>query len=139
MPITEQLVAMNADRCRRVVKQDYQRLRELLSHSLIRNRTRGHVDTRKNYLVFVSGVNESLKLRRKRLHMLPLGCTTAVMHRKQLLRMRRRGYAEEVIVEAMVTQVTACEANGQCRVIAFHSTPFGAPPHAMPHRSSSRE
>jgi ketosteroid isomerase-like protein len=139
MSIAEQLVVLEVDRCRCVVEQDYQRLGELLSHSLIHTHTRGNVDTRESYLAFVSGVIESLELRREGLQVLPLGDTTAVMHGKQINRARRRGDTEQVLVEAMVTQVWVCEADGQWRVAAFHATPLGVPPTSMPRRLSSRD
>jgi ketosteroid isomerase-like protein len=132
MSITEQLMALEAERCRCVVEQNYQRLGELLSRSLIHTHTRGNVDTRESYLAFVSGVIESLELRREDLQVLPLGETTAVMHGKQINRARRRGHTDEVLVEAMVTQVWARESDGQWRVAAFHATPLGTAPPAVP-------
>jgi ketosteroid isomerase-like protein len=131
MSITEQLMALEAERCRCIVEQNYQRLGELLSPALIHTHTRGNVDTRESYLAFVSGAIESLALRREGLQVLPLGETTAVMHGKQINRARRRGHTEEVLVEAMVTQVWAREADGQWRVAAFHATPLGSAPPAV--------
>jgi ketosteroid isomerase-like protein len=131
MPITEQLMALEAERCRCIVEQNYQRLGELLSPALIHTHTRGNVDTRESYLAFVSGAIESLALRREGLQVLPLGETTAVMHGKQINRARRRGHTEEVLVEAMVTQVWAREADGQWRLAAFHATPLGTAPPAV--------
>lgn len=131
MSIADHLNALEDERCRCIVEQNYQRLGELLSPSLIHTHTRGNVDTRESYLAFVSGVIESLELRREGLQVLPLGETAAVMHGKQINRARRRGHTEEVLVEAMVTQVWAREADGQWRVAAFHATPLGAPPPAV--------
>ena len=85
----------------------------MLSRSLIHTHTRGSVDTRESYLAFVSGVIEPLKLRLEDLQVLPLGETNAVMHRIQINRARRRGYTDEVLVEAMVAQVWARESDGQ--------------------------
>jgi ketosteroid isomerase-like protein len=132
MSIAEQLNALEDERCRCVVAQDYVRLRELLSPSLIHTHTRGNVDTRESYLAFVSDAIESLELRREDLRVLPLGDAAAVMHGKQINRARRRGHTEEVVVEAMVTQVWAREPDGAWRLAAFHATPLGAPPPAVP-------
>jgi ketosteroid isomerase-like protein len=132
MSIAEQLNALEDERCRCVVAQDYVRLRELLSPSLIHTHTRGNVDTRESYLAFVSGAIESLEMRREDLRVLPLGDAAAVMHGKQINRARRRGHTEEVVVEAMVTQVWAREPDGAWRLAAFHATPLGAPPPAVP-------
>jgi ketosteroid isomerase-like protein len=132
MSIAEQLNALEDERCRCVVAQDYVRLRELLSPSLIHTHTRGNVDTRESYLAFVSGAIESLEMRREDLRVLPLGDAAAVMHGKQINRARRRGQTEEVVVEAMVTQVWARESDGAWRLAAFHATPLGAPPPAVP-------
>jgi hypothetical protein len=49
MSVTEQLMALEAERCRCVVEQNYQRLGDLLSRSLIHTHTRGNVDTRESY------------------------------------------------------------------------------------------
>ena len=132
MTIVDQLYTLEKERCACIVAQDYQRLGELLSASLIHTHTRGNVDTRESYLAFVSGVIESLELRREVLTVLPLGVSAAVMHGKQINRARRRGHPEEVLVEAMVTQVWALESDGQWRVVAFHATPLGAAPPAVP-------
>lgn len=131
MSIIQQLTALEEERCRCIVEQNYQRLRELLSPALIHTHTRGNVDTRESYLAFVSGVIESLELRREDLRVLPLGDSAAVMHGRQINRARRRGHDEEVLVEAMVTQVWALEGDGQWRVVAFHATPLGAAPPAV--------
>ena len=132
MTIADQLNALEDERCRCIVGQDYARLRELLSGSLIHTHTRGNVDTRESYLAFVSGAIESLELRREDLRVLPLGEAAAVMHGKQINRARRRGHTDEVIVEAMVTQVWARESDGAWRLAAFHATPLGAPPPVVP-------
>jgi ketosteroid isomerase-like protein len=131
MSIPQQLTALEEERCRCIVEQNYQRLGELLSPSLIHTHTRGNVDTRESYLAFVSGVIESLELRREGLRVLPLGEAAAVMHGKQVNRARKRGHTEELVVEAMVTQVWALEDDGQWRVAAFHATPLGAAPPAV--------
>ena len=132
MSITDQLTALEDERCRCIVEQNYQRLGELLSPSLIHTHTRGNVDTRESYLAFVSGAIESLELRREGVRVLPIGDSAAVMHGKQINRARRRGHLEEVLVEAIVTQVWALEGDGQWRLAAFHATPLGAPPPAVP-------
>ena len=55
-------------------------------------------------MAFVSGVVESLELRREGLRVILLGDTAAVMHGKQVNRTRKRGTTQEVRVEATVTQ-----------------------------------
>lgn len=131
MSISEKLMALEAERCRCIVEQNYERLGELLSPSLIHTHTRGNVDTRGSYLAFLSGVIESLELRREGLQVLPLGNAAALMHGRQINRARRRGHTEEVLVEAVVTQVWVREADGQWRVAAFHATPLGTAPPAV--------
>ena len=132
MSIVDQLMKLESERCRCIVEQDYERLGELLSPSLIHTHTRGNVDTRESYLAYVRGVIELLELRREDLRVLPIGNSAAVMHGKQVNRARRRGHAEEVVVEAVVTQTWALEGDGQWRLAAFHATPLGAPPPAVP-------
>lgn len=132
LSIIDQLKALEAERCRCIVEQNYPRLGELLSASLIHTHTRGNVDTRESYLAFVSGVIESLELRREALQVLLIGDSAAVMHGKQINRARRRGHTEEVVVEATVTQMWALESDGQWRLAAFHASPLGAPPPAVP-------
>jgi ketosteroid isomerase-like protein len=130
--IIDQLKALEAERCRCIVAQNYQRLGELLSASLIHTHTRGNVDTRESYLDYLGGVMESLELRREDLRVVPIGTEAALMHGKQVNRARRRGHTEEVVVEAIVTQVWARETDGQWRLAACHATPLGAPPPAVP-------
>jgi ketosteroid isomerase-like protein len=132
MSLVDQLKALEAERCRCIVEQNYTRLGELLSASLIHTHTRGNVDTRESYLAYVGGVIESLELRREDLRVVPIGTSAAVMHGKQINRARRRGHTEEVVVEAIVTQVWAQEEDGQWRLAACHATPLGAPPPAVP-------
>jgi ketosteroid isomerase-like protein len=132
LSIVDQLMKLESERCRCIVEQDYERLGELLSPSLIHTHTRGNVDTRESYLAYVRGVIELLELRREDLRVLPIGDVAAVMHGKQVNRARRRGHPEEVVVEAVVTQTWALEGDGQWRLAAFHATPLGAPPPAVP-------
>ena len=132
MSLIDQLKALEAERCRCIVEQNYERLGELLSPSLIHTHTRGNVDTRESYLAYVGGVIESLELRREDLRVVPIGASAAVMHGKQINRARRRGHTEEAVVEAIVTQVWAREKDGQWRLAACHATPLGAPPPAVP-------
>lgn len=117
------------ERCHCIVEQDFEGLRELLSASLIHTHTRGNVDDRDSYLRYASEVVEILDLQRESLRVIEIGRRTAVMHGKQINRARLRGKdGNEVRVEAMVTQVWACEDDGQWRMVAFHATPLGAPP-----------
>ncbi len=130
--LVQHVLALEDERCRCIVEQRFDRLRELLSERLVHTHTRGNVDTRDSYLAFVGGVIESLALRREDLRVLPLGEHAAVLHGRQINRARRRGETGEVRVEAMVTQVFACEADGQWRMVAFQATPMGPPPPAVP-------
>jgi hypothetical protein len=126
------LLALEQERCHCIVEQRFDRLRELLSERLVHTHTRGNVDTRDSYLSYISGVIESLELRREDLQVIVLGETAAVMHGKQINRARRRGHTQEVQVEATVTQVFAREDDGQWRMVAFQATSLGEPPPAVP-------
>lgn len=130
--LAERVLAIEAERCRCIVEQRFDRLRELLSENLIHTHTRGNVDSRDAYLAFVSGKIESVSLIREDLRVVPLGTNAAVVHGRQINRARRRGASEEVTVQAMVTQVFACEADGQWRMVAFQATSTGALPPAVP-------
>jgi ketosteroid isomerase-like protein len=121
------------ERCRCIVEQDFDALHELLSPALIHTHTRGNTDDRDSYLRYVREVVEILDLQRPSLRVIALGHDAAVMHGKQVNRARLRGQdGKEARVEAMVTQVWALEGDGQWRLIAFHATPLGAPPPAVP-------
>jgi len=128
--LKDQLVALELERCRCLVEQDFDRLGEILSSDLVHTHTRGNSDDRSNYLRFMQTVVESLDVQREGLQVRLFG-DTAVMHGKQLNRSRLRGTSNEVSVEAQVTQVWTKEADGVWRQVAFHSTPLGAPPPAV--------
>jgi hypothetical protein len=128
----DHLIALESERCRCIVEQRYDRLRELLSAKLIHTHTRGNSDDRDSYLAYVGGVIESLALYRESLRVVLHGTHCAVMQGKQINRARRRGHPEEATVEAIVTQTWVLEDDGQWRQAAFHATPLGAPPPAVP-------
>lgn len=128
MEVPDHLLALEDARCRAIVEQRYERLSELLSDRLIHTHTRGNHDDKASYMAFVSGVIESLELRREDLRVIPLGDAAAVMHGKQVNRVRKRGTTEEVRVESTVTQTWAKEADGQWRVVAFQATSLGPLP-----------
>jgi hypothetical protein len=129
--IEHPVLALEQERCRCIVEQRFDRLRELLSERLVHTHTRGNVDTRDSYLAFISATIESLELRREDLRVIALGEHAAMLHGRQINRARRRGTAEEMLVEAMVTQVFAMEGDGQWRMVAFQATPLGPAPPAV--------
>lgn len=130
--VTELLTAREHERCRCVVEEDFEALRDLLSPALVHTHTRGNVDDRDSYLRYAREVVQILALRREGLRVIVLGPDAAVMHGKQINRAQLRGQkSQEVQVEAMVTQTWGREADGVWRMIAFQATPLGAPPPAV--------
>ena len=130
--VTGIVTALEHERCRCVVAEDFDTLRNLLSAALIHTHTRGNVDSRDSYLRYAQEVVRILDLKREGLRVIELGPDAAVMHGKQVNRARLRGQdGPEVQVEAMVTQAWAREADGVWRMVAFHATPLGAPPPAV--------
>jgi ketosteroid isomerase-like protein len=131
--IADILTGREQERCHCIVVQDFDALREVLSPALIHTHTRGNTDDRDSYLRYAREVVEILDLQRESLRVIEVGRDAAVMHGKQINRARLRGKdGSEVRVEAMVTQVWAREADAQWRMVAFHATPLGAPPPAVP-------
>ncbi len=126
------LLSLEQQRCDAIVNEDWERLRSLLSERLVHTHTRGNTDSRESYLAYISGIIQSLELRRENLQVIPLGIDVAVMHGKQINRARRRGDAREVVVEATVTQVWHREDKDHWRMVAFHASPLGEPPPAVP-------
>jgi ketosteroid isomerase-like protein len=126
------LVALENERCRHIVSQDYSSLSRLLSGQLVHTHTRGNQDTRESYLHYLSTIVEILDLRRDGLHVQWIGDRTAIMHGKQTNRARLRGKSDEVQVAAQVIQVWTQESDGCWRQVAFQATPLGAPPPAIP-------
>jgi hypothetical protein len=55
------VLALEDERCRCIVEQRFDRLREMLSERLVHTHTRGNVDGRDGYLAYISGVVESLE------------------------------------------------------------------------------
>jgi ketosteroid isomerase-like protein len=130
--ITEIVTAREHERCRCVVAEDFEALRDLLSPVLVHTHTRGNVDDRDSYLRYAREVVQILDLQREGLRVIALGANAAVMHGKQINRARLRGQdGPEVQVEAMVTQTWGREADGVWRMVAFQATPLGAPPPAV--------
>lgn len=129
--ITEHLLALERERGRCIVAEDTAALRELLSERLVHTHTRGNSDDRESYLAFVTGLIQVLDVQRVGLRVIPLGDAAAVMHGKQVNTARKRGSEEQVVVESVVTQVWAREADGRWRMVAFQATPLGAPPPAV--------
>lgn len=130
--IADIVTGREQERCRCIVEQDFEALRELLSPALIHTHTRGNTDDRDSYLRYAREVVEILDLQRESLRVIEVGRDAAVMHGRQINRARLRGKdGSDVRVEAMVTQVWAREADSQWRMVAFHATPLGAPPPAV--------
>lgn len=133
--VAAELLALEDERCRAIVAQDWMRLRELLSPALVHTHTRGNVDGRDSYLRYAAETIEILDLRREALRVIPAGRDAAVMHGKQINLARLRGQTEALSVEAMVTQVWARDDGASpWRLVAFHATPLGAPPPAITRR-----
>jgi len=128
---TEMLISLESARCRHIVMQEFDALRELLSSELIHTHTRGNQDTRDSYLEYLRKVVEILDLRREDLHVQWVGDKAAVMHGKQFNRARLRGHTDEVHVEAQVIQVWALESDGNWRQLAFQATALGPLPPAV--------
>lgn len=129
--LKEQVTALENERCRCIVAQDFPALRNLLSSRLIHVHTRGNQDTRDSYLDYLLDRVEILDLRRENLQIQIIGESAAVMHGKQINRARLRGKTDEVSVEAQVMQVWAREDDGAWRQLAFQATPLGQPPPAV--------
>jgi hypothetical protein len=129
--LTAMLMALESERCRHIVSQDYPALSRLLSSQLIHTHTRGNQDTRESYLHYLSTIVEILDLRRDGLQVQWIGTTTAIMHGKQTNRARLRGKTDEVQVAAQVIQVWTQESDGCWRQVAFQATPLGPPPPAV--------
>ena len=129
--LTELLISLESARCRHIVMQEFDALRELLSSALIHTHTRGNQDNRDSYFEYLENVVEILDLRREDLHVQCVGDRAAVMHGKQINRARLRGHSDEVRVEAQVIQVWALESDGNWRELAFQATALGALPPAV--------
>jgi len=132
--VVDHVLALEAERCRCIVEQRFDRLKELLSERLMHVHTRGNVDDRASYLAYISGTIESLELRREQLRVITLADNAAVMLGKQINRVRKRGDQQTLIVEATVTQTWAREDDGVWRLIAFQATSLGPPPPPLPGR-----
>lgn len=130
--IADTLMARERERCRCIVEQDFDGLRDVLSPALVHTHTRGNVDDRESYLRYTREVVEILDVQRESLRVIELGHDAAVMHGRQVNRVRLRGKeGGDVRVEAMVTQAWAREDDGPWRMVAFHATPLGTPPPAV--------
>lgn len=124
----QEVLALEAERCRYLVDEDYEHLAGLLSERLIHTHTRGNVDDRASYLRYVAGVIELLDVQRSDLRTLPVGDRAVVLHGRQVNRARKRGETDEVTIESMVTQVFEREADGRWRLVVFQASPLGALP-----------
>ena len=125
---TEALIAVEQERCRFIVSQDFAALRKVLSSQLIHTHTRGNQDSRDTYLTYLTNVVEILDLRREDLRVQWISDRAAVMHGKQINRARLRVKTDGLTLESQVIQVWARESDGLWRQVAFQATPLGALP-----------
>ena len=127
----ELLRAREAERCEAMVRQDFGRLKALLSPELIHTHTRGNTDDRESYLRYLKETIEILEVRRGDLKTVMLTDGVALMHGKQTNRARLRGGQEEVTVDSTVMQVWKKVASGDWQLAAFQATSLGPPPPAV--------
>jgi Domain of unknown function (DUF4440) len=126
--LTPHILSIEQERCRCIVAQDFDALKNLLSSRLVHIHSRGNQDGRDSYIEYLAKTIEILELKRENLEVRLIDDTAAVMIGQQKNRARLRGQVEEVRVAAQVMQIWARESDGCWRQLAFQATPLGLPP-----------
>ncbi|WP_338759543.1 nuclear transport factor 2 family protein [Massilia sp. METH4] len=124
--LQEQLISLEQNRCRCLMENDIDGLRNLLSKELVHVHTRANVHSLDEYLHFVREVTQVLDLSRGPLTVRELGDGAAIMLGRQTNRSRVRSSGSVVVTQAQVTQAWVREQDGAWRIAVFHGTALPA-------------
>jgi hypothetical protein len=116
------LTILEQERCRCLIENDFDKLKNLLSKQLIHVHTKGHVDGLDGYLRFVQEVAQVVDLNRGALTVREIGDNAAVMLGRQTNHSRNRVNETLSVTQAQVVQLWVREQDGAWRISVFQGT-----------------
>jgi ketosteroid isomerase-like protein len=119
--VTAELLALEQERRRALVEEDYSHVADLFADDLVYVHTTGLVQGKAAYLDYARSVVEYLDIERGELLIRFYGQHLAVMTGTQCNTLRKRGGDQSIRGEGFATQVWACGAQGW-QITSFHGT-----------------
>ncbi|WP_347907175.1 nuclear transport factor 2 family protein [Pseudomonas grandcourensis] len=119
--VKAELLALEQERRRALVEEDYSRVAELFADDLVYVHTTGLVQGKAEYLDYAKSAVEYLDIERGELLIRFYGDHLAVMTGPQCNTLRKRGGDQLIRGEGFATQIWAYGAQGW-QIISFHGT-----------------
>ena len=119
--VKTQLLALEQERRRALVEEDYSRVAELFADDLVYVHTTGLVQGKADYLEYAKSAVQYLDIERGQLQIRFYGEHLAVMTGTQCNTLRKRGADQSIRGEGFATQVWAFGAEGW-QISSFHGT-----------------
>jgi ketosteroid isomerase-like protein len=119
--VTAELLALEQERRRALVEEDYSRVADLFADDLVYVHTTGLVQGKAAYLDYARSVVEYLDIERGELLIRFYGPHLAVMTGTQCNTLRKRGGDQSIRGEGFATQVWAFGEQGW-QITSFHGT-----------------
>ena len=119
--VTAELLALEQERRRALVEEDYPRVADLFADELVYVHTTGLVQGKAEYLDYAKSAVEYLDIERGELLIRFYGQHLAVMTGTQCNTLRKRGGDQSIRGEGFATQVWAYGAQGW-QITSFHGT-----------------
>ena len=119
--VKNQLLALEQERRRALVEEDYPRVAELFADDLVYVHTTGLVQGKADYLEYAKSAVEYLDIERGELQIRFYGEHLAVMTGTQCNTLRKRGGEQSIRGDGFATQVWTLGAEGW-QISSFHGT-----------------
>ena len=119
--VKTELLALEQERRRALVEEDYPRVAELFADDLVYVHTTGLVQGKADYLEYAKSAVQYLDIERGELLIRFYGEHLAVMTGTQSNTLRKRGGDQSIRGDGFATQVWACGAEGW-QISSFHGT-----------------
>ena len=119
--VKTQLLALEQERRRALVEEDYSRVAELFADDLVYVHTTGLVQGKADFLEYAKSAVQYLDIERGELLIRFYGEHLAVMTGTQCNTLRKRGGDQSIRGEGFATQVWALSADGW-QISSFHGT-----------------
>lgn len=114
-------------RCRALATDNFEQLADVLSKDLLHVHTRGNSDSYETYLHYVQHILQLINVERGELRLRQYGDSVVMTGKQTNTACLREGDGTVLVIESLVTQVWAREADGEWRLASFQATSLGAP------------